>query len=434
MTVLTDMVGDNALPVVTKVFAMVEGGNEHLWASTGDKELDEKLGGLRRILRQELPDKLPPKRAVEHSIDTNQAAPTNRAAYSLSQVQLLEQRRQILELMNKGLIRPSSSPWGSPVLFVKKSDNTWRMCVDYRALNSVTVKNTYPLPKIQECLDQLGTARYFTKLDCLSGYWQIRVLEGDVAKTAFNTRMGKFEYRVMPFGLCNAPATFQSTMNDLLRDALDQFVIVYIDDILIYSKTREEHMEHVKHVLERLATTGFYLKQSKCEFLQTKIKFCGHIISEGKIEVDPEKIDSIRNWPRPKDTHEVRQFLGLSGYYRRFVDGYAAIATPLTDLIKNLPQNKKNAIIEWLPRHEVAFIALKGALCSAPILIQPNQNEPFQIATDASDFARGAVLLQADAEGRFHPVAFASKKFTDAETRYPVHEKEMSAIMLALRQ
>jgi hypothetical protein len=304
------------------------------------------------------------------------------------------------------------------------------MCVDYRALNSVTLKNTYPLPRISECRDRLGAARYYTKLDCLSGYWQVRLKDEDREKTAFNTRMGKFEYKVMPFGLCNAPATFQSIMNELLREALDEYVIVYLDDILIYSKTKEEHFRHIRRVFELLESEKFYLKLNKCEFAKESISFVGYIISQGIIRMDDRKIQAIKNWPRSKTTRHIRQFLGLTGWYMDFIKNYAETATPLTDLTKGTVKEEK---VKWLPIHEVAFQKLKKEMCEEPVLKQPEHEKPFQIATDASDRATGGVLSQADEKGRYYLVAYTSKKLSPTETRYMTQEKELLAIIRALR-
>lgn len=302
--------------------------------STGDKELDDILGPLLQVFQEELPKGLGPRRHVDHHIDTGDARSINKMAYSLSPEQLKEQKWQIEYLLDRDLIQPSHSPWGAPVLFTKKKDDSLRMCVDYRALNSVTVKNGYPLPKIQECLDQLGNAIYFTKLDLLSGYWQIRIADEDIPKTTFNTRGGKYEFKVLEFGLTNGLATFQTLMNDILQPFLDKFVVVYLDDILIYSRTREEHLQHIKKVLQKLVENNLIAKQSKCSFLQREIEFCGHIIGNGVVKIDPKKLAMIRDWPTPKMLHQLRQFLGLCTYYRHFIWMFGAIAAALHDLLK----------------------------------------------------------------------------------------------------
>ena len=251
----------------------------------GNAELQQLLKGYKDVFRVILPEGLPPKREVDHGIDTGDAHPVNRNAFPLSVQQLREQTRQIDELFKRGLIRESISPWGAPVLFVRKpkTPGEWRMCIDYRALNKVTVKNAYPLPRIEECLEQLGKARHLTMLDLTSGYWQVRITDTDIPKTAFNTRYGKYEFMVMPFGLTNAPATFQTLMNQILRPFIDKFVLVYLDDILIYSNSAEEHLQHLRLVLEALRKARLYARPSKCTFDQSEVEFCGHIVGNGRV-------------------------------------------------------------------------------------------------------------------------------------------------------
>ena len=256
---------------------------EPLKQTTGDAELDSILGPLLSVFSNDLPNGPPPERPQDHTIETGDAHPMNRSPYSLSKEQLDEQKRQIEYLINRGLVRPSTSPWGAPVLFAKKKDGSWRMCIDYRGLNSVTVRNGYPLPKIQDCLDMIGTATHFSKIDLTSGYWQINVKEKDCLKTAFNTHSDKYEFCVMLFELTNASATFQEIMNDILHLYLDKFVVVYLDNILIYSNFREEHLEHVQKVLALLKKHKLYAKLFKCAFLQQAIEFCDHIVGQGSV-------------------------------------------------------------------------------------------------------------------------------------------------------
>ncbi|SPO29980.1 uncharacterized protein UTRI_10291 [Ustilago trichophora] len=340
------------------------------------------------------------------------------------------------------MIQESSSPWGFPVIFVPKKDGGWRMCIDYRALNAITATNGYPLPVIQQCLDQLGQAQWFSKIDLTSGYWQIRLKPEDVSKTAFNTRIGKFEFLVMPFGLKNAPSVFQTLVNRVLRPYLDKFVIVYLDDILIYSNTLDEHREHVSRILEILEQHRLFAKPSKCIFGTTSIEFCGHLVGQGNIKPLEDKVKLIRDWPRPTSIHDLRSFLGLCSYYRRYAKGFASITAPLFDLLKVekgsgldiSSKNSRKVPVIWNDRADLAFRKIKGLLCSAPILRQPNPDSKYTIETDASDWAIGCVLLQEDrSTGKMHPVAFDGRKMSEAELKYPVHEKELLAIRHALR-
>jgi hypothetical protein len=258
---------------------------------------------------------------------------------------------------------------------VKKPEGKWRMCIDYRALNSVTEKNTYPLPRIQECLDRIGNSIVISKIDLTAGFNQVRIAEDSIWKTAFNTRMGKFEYLVMPFGLTNAPATFQTMMNTVLQPFLDKFVIVYLDDIVIFSKSIEEHKEHLRLVLEKLRENQLYAKPSKCLIGKNEIEFCGHIVGNGRIRTARSKTIMIEEWPVPTNVHEVRQFLGLASYYRRFVRNFATIAAPLSDLIKEPDEalrKKKNRPIRWTAICQHAFQLLKDALSNEPVLRQPD--------------------------------------------------------------
>ncbi|GJR17394.1 putative reverse transcriptase domain-containing protein [Tanacetum coccineum] len=259
---------------------------------------------------------LPPTRQVEFQIDlVPGAAPVARAPYRLAPSEMKELSEQLKELSDKGFIRPSSSPWGAPVLFVKKKDGSFRMCIDYRELNKLTVKNRYPLPRIDDLFDQLQGSSVYSKIDLRSGYHQLRVREEDIPKTAFRTRYGHYEFQVMPFGLTNAPAVFMDLMNRVCKPYLDKFVIVFIDDILIYSKNKQEHEEHLKLILELLKKEELYAKFSKCEFWIPKVQFLGHVIDSEGIHVDPAKIESIKDWTSPKSPTEIRQFLGLAGYY-----------------------------------------------------------------------------------------------------------------------
>jgi hypothetical protein len=275
-------------------------------------------------------------------------------------------------MLKTGWIQPSNSPFSSPVLLLKKKDGSWRMCVDYRALNALTVRDRFPLPTIDELLDELGNARIFSKLDLTSGFHQIRLTPEDTHKTAFRTHDGHYEYRVMPFGLCNAPATFQATMNDIFRPMLRKTVIVFFDDILVFSNSWDQHLEHLTQVFTILSEQQFHLKASKCSFGQSKVSYLGHIVEGGTVTPDPLKIQAIDNWPTPKSTKGLRGFLGLSGFYRKFVKNYASIAHPLTELLK------KDAF-KWSSEAQTSFDALKTALVSIPVLALPDFSIPFVV-------------------------------------------------------
>src|ERR687886_644546 len=289
-----------------------------------------------------------------------------------------EMSDQLQKLLDKGFIRPSSSPWGAPVLFVKKKDGSMRMCIDYRELNKLTVKNRYPLPRIDDLFDQLQGSSVYSKIDLRSGYHQLAVKEGDVSKTAFRTRYGHYEFLVMPFGLTNAPAVFMDLMNQVCKPYLDKFVIVFIDDILIYSKTEEEHREHLRLVLELLKKEQLYAKFSKCDFWIKSVQFLGHVVSSQGIHVDPAKIAAIKNWEVPKSPTEIKSFLGLAGYYRRFIKDFSKIAGPLTKL------TRKDVPYKWDDAQEAAFQKLKQLLCQAPVLTLPEGSEDFVVYCDAS--------------------------------------------------
>jgi hypothetical protein len=345
----------------------------------------------------------------------------------MSTAELDELKKQLQELTDLGFIRPSESPYGAPVLFVKKKDGVLRMCVDYRALNKITIKNKYPLPHISELFDQTQGAQYYSKIDLRSGYHQVRIVEEDISKTAFRTRYGHFEFLVLPFGLTNAPATFMHLMQTIFRPFLDDFVIVFLDDILIYSKTLEEHKKHIEQVLELLRVNKLYAKKSKCEFFKLSIEFLGHTLSASGKGMQEDKVKAIREWPVPKTAGEVRSFLGLAGWYQEFVKNFSAIVAPISEL------THKDKPFVWTDAQQHAFEQLKTAVSSAPVLILPDKTLPFVVQTDASCVAVGASLNQDQGKG-LQPVAFLSQKLQPAETRYPVHEQELLAVLVALKK
>ncbi|GAU10392.1 hypothetical protein TSUD_417700, partial [Trifolium subterraneum] len=366
---------------------------------------------------------LPPEREIEFSIDLVPGSqPISVAPYRISPLEHRELKSQLEELLQKHFIRPSVSPWGAPVLLVKKKDGTMRLCIDYRQLNKVTIKNKYPLPRIDDLLDQLRGATIFSKIDLRSGYHQIRIRTSDVSKTAFKTRYGHYEFLVMPFGLTNAPAVFMDYMNRIFQPYLDKFVVIFIDDILIYSKDPQEHAEHLRIVLNILRKKQLYAKFSKCEFWLSEVKFLGHVISQGGVYVDPSKVEAVLNWERSRTIFEVRSFLGLAGYYRRFILGFLEIALPLTRL------TRKGVAFVWDELCENSFNLLKQKLTSAPVLVIPDPDKKYVVYCNASNKGLGCVLMQ---EGAV--VAYASRQLKHHEENYPTHDLELAAIIFALK-
>ncbi|KAJ1601244.1 hypothetical protein NDA14_000540 [Ustilago hordei] len=338
--------------------------------------------------------------------------------------EMSELRRYLDENLEKGFIRPSKSPARSPVLFVPKKDGGLRLCVDYRGLNEITVKNRAPLPLIEEQLFLLRKARIYTKLDLRAAYNLIRIAKGDEWKTAFGTQLGLYEYLVMPFGLANALAHFQSFINDIFRDIIGIYVVVYLDDFLIFSDTEEAHVKHVTEVLTRLRSNRLFAKLSKCEFHTKTVEFLGYIIKPTGIEMDPEKVRTVKEWPMPESIHDIQRFLGFANFYRRFIAHFARIAKPLTALVKPIERFKKFELPE---EAQQAFHKLIQAFTSAGVLQHFDYHLPTRLETDASDFAIAGVLKQ-EHEGRWHPVAFYSRKMSSAEKNYEIHDKELLAV------
>ena len=325
-------------------------------------------------------------------------------------------------MLQQGVIQPSTSPFSSPVLLVRKNDGSWRFCVDYRALNAITVRDRFPIPTIDELLDELGQARWFSKLDLLQGYHQIRMSAGDTPKTAFRTHHGHYEFKVMPFGLCNAPSPFQATMNQIFRPFLRRFLIVFFDDILIYSASFREHLQHLTATFQVLLDNKFVLKISKCFFAQSQVEYLGHVVSQGGVAPVAAKLGTIDQWPTPRTTRALRSFLGLAGFYRRFIQGYSTIAAPLVKATITEP-------LQWGNEAQAAFDQLKKALSQAPVLALPNFQLPFTVETDASGVGMGVVLSQ-----QGHPIAFFSKPFTPKLLRASTYVRELFAITTAVKK
>lgn len=368
------------------------------------------------------PKGLPPKRYCDHRIPLfPNSKPVFIRPYRHTPGHKDEIERQVQEMLQNGVIQHSSSAFSSPALLVKKKVGSWRVCIDYRQLNNITQKGTYPMPVIDELLDELAGARYFSKLDLRAGYHQIRMAEGEEHKTAFQTHSGHYEYKVMSFGLTGAPGTFQGAMNDTLSPVLRKCALVFFDDILIYSPDLPTHLTHLRQVLQLLSNHQWKVKLSKCAFAQEHISYLGHIISGAGVAKDPSKIQSIVDWVRPTTIKKLRGFLGLAGYYRKFIKNFGAISKPLTQLLK------KDAPFNWTAEVEQAFQLLKQSLVSAPVLALPDFQQPFTLETDASDLGIGAVLSQNQ-----HPIAYVSKPLGPRTQGLSTYEKECLAIMMVV--
>jgi hypothetical protein len=379
------------------------------------------------IFAEESWSSLPERKVWDHAIElVEDAKVTNCKVYPMSRDEQAELDAYIEEHLASGRIRPSKSPMASPCFFIKKKDGKLRFVQDYRKLNSMTIKNRYPLPLIPELVEKLRGAKYFTKLDVRWGYQNIRIKEGDEWKAAFRTNRGLFEPLVMLYGLTNSPTTFQTMMNDIFKDLISRGVVcVYIDDILIFTKDLEEHWKVVREVLEILRKHKLFLHHDKFEC--TRIEYLGLIISDGKVEMDPVKVEGVAKWPTPKSKREVQQFVGFVNFYRRFIQDFSHIARPLYDVTGHAPW-------KWEDTQQQAFEELRRRVTSTPILILPTDSEPFRVEADSSDFATGAVLSQRSEDDKWHPVAYLSKSLNAVEWNYEIHDKEMLAIVRALEE
>jgi hypothetical protein len=366
---------------------------------------------------------MPPERVIEFKIELQpDTSPISKAPYKMSQEELAELKIQLKNLLDKGFIHPNSSPWGSPALFVSKKDKSLRLCVDYWPLNAVTIKNKYPLPCIDILFDQLAGAQIFSKVDIRSSYYQIKIYDEDIPKTAFSTRYELYEFLVMSFGLTNAPAHFMYLMNSVFMTELDKFVMVFIDNILVYSKNMKDHEEHLRVVLQRLRNHQLYAKFSKCEIWINKVSFLGHVISSVGITVDSSKVCDVFDWEPPKSIHQVRSFLGLAGYYWRFILNFFKISKHITELLK------KGTKYIWSKECDETFQTLKKLLITSPVLVQPDIAKPFDVYCDASGTGLGCVLMQ---EGRV--ISYSSWQLRRHEEHYPTHDLGLAAVVMALR-
>ena len=375
-------------------------------------------------------DSLPATDVLQHSIHTTDEVPVFVKQYRYPPAHKEETERQVNKLLKDRIIEDSTSPYNSPLWIVPKKNDSkgnkrWRMVIDYRSLNEKTVGDAHPLPNIAEILDRLGGAKYFSTFDLASGFHQIEMDPKDKHKTAFSTGNGHYHYIRMPFGLKNAPATFQRLMNLVLMGLQDSELLVYLDDVIIFAADLEEHAKKVKRLFERLKAAKLSLQPDKCEFLATEVEYLGHVIDENGVRPDPKKTEAVRNFPKPKNKTNIRQFLGLAGYYRRFIEGFSSRARALSDLLK------KTVAFEWTEKHQQSFEDLKNALCTAPVLQHPDFEKPFILTTDASYYAVGAVLSQGKV-GEDRPIAYMSRMMKPAERNYGTTEKECLAIIYAI--
>ena len=359
--------------------------------------------------------------AVTHKINTGDSPPIRQRVRRIPQYRREEAKQLLQGMLKRDVVQPSDSPWASPIVLVRKKNGAIRFCIDYRKVNAVTRKDAYPLPRIDDTLDTLSGSKLFSTLDLASGYWQVEVEPQDREKTAFCTPEGLYEFKVMPFGLCNAPATFQRLMDRVLSGLQWRDCLVYRDDVIVVGKTFEDHLQHLKDVFHRLRLAGLKLQPPKCAFCKERVEFLGHIVSATGVAVDPDKTEKVAQWPIPVDRREVQQFLGLANYYRRFVRDFATIARPLHRL------TEKTAPFEWTNLCQGAFEELRRRLTSAPVLAYPNSVDPFILDTDASDTGIGAILSQSQPDGTERVIAYASRALTRQERRYCVTRRELLA-------
>jgi len=360
-------------------------------------------------------------------IDTGTHRPLKQPVRRQPYCHLPEIEANVQKLLQTGAIEPACSPWSSNVLLVRKKDGTYRFCVDYRKLNDMTEKDSYPLPRIDQCLDSLGGATLFSCLDLQAGYWQAALDPTDAAKTAFTVRSGSYQFKVLSMGLANAPSQFQRLMNLVLSGLIWEACLVYLDDVIIYSATFEQHIERLAAVLDRFRCANLKLKPRKCQLFCEQVHFLGHVISAAGVSPDPSKVDAVQQWPVPTSVSEVRSFLGLASYYRRFISQFADIARPLHTL------TAKGSVFHWQDEHEVAFRTLQRALLIAPVLASPVDNGKYYLDTDASSTGLGAVLQQ-EQEGQIRVIAYASRVLSPAERNYCTTRRELLALVYGLKQ
>jgi hypothetical protein len=396
--------------------------------------LPPELRGYEDVANEDAAGTLPEHHGSDHAIELEEGAVVPYGPlYNLSPRELEILREYLADAKQRGWIRESTSPAGAPILFVPKKDGRLRLCVDYRGLNKVTRKNRLALPLISETLDRLCGAERFTKLDLKDAYHRIRIRRGDEWKTAFRTRYGHFEYLVMPFGLTNAPATFQGYINRALAGYTDVFCVIYLDDILIFTKKGEDHWDQVRQVLDRLRQYSLFVNLRKCVFATQAVEFLGFIVRPDGVEMDPRRVEAVVHWPTPISFRDVQIYLGFANFYRRFIKHFSVIARPITDLLKGSVQGKKSGPFQWTEEAEQAKRQLSATFATAPLLRHYNPELPSRLETDASFKGYAAIFSQKFETGNWHPVAFWSRKLSPAEQNYDVHDLELGAIVEAVK-
>ena len=404
-------------------------------------QLDLQVGHLVQAQQQQLeellvsfadafaldPSELGTTKLVKHIIDTGGQPPVRQPVRRTPFALRSKVDEMVQEMMEQGVVEPSTSPWASPIVLVRKKDGGIRFCVDFRRLNQLTKLDEFPLPRIDDTLDLLSGAQYFTTLDLAAGYWQVPMDSASCEKTAFATYSGLYQFKKMPFGLVNAPATFQRLMEAVLVGLAGNKCLVYLDDVLVIGCSLEEHNQNLVEVLGRIRTAGLRLKPKKCRFAQTEVEYLGHIVSAAGVSTDPKKLEAVRSFPTPADVRMLRSFLGLASYYRRFVHNFSRVARPLHLL------TRKDVPFEWTPECQRAFEQLKALLTSSPVLAYPDFSKPFILETDASGAGLGAVLAQRQTDGTVRPVAYASRSLQGPEHNYGITELEGLGVVWAVK-
>jgi hypothetical protein len=389
------------------------------------EEVQELLDNFADIVVDEFPNSFPPIRSIIHHIDLIPGASLpNKATYRLTPQENEEVKNQVQDLLDKGLVREILSPCVVPTVLSPKKDGGWRMCTDSRAINNITIRYIFPLPRMDDLMDCLSGENLFSKIDLKSGYHQIRMREGDEWKTTFKTNEGLYEWLFMPFGLTNAPSTFMRLMNEIVKDFIGKFVVVYLDDILVFIKTKEEHLRHLTLVMMRLQQEKLLINLKKSSFMKTKLIYLGFVISSNELKMDPEKVKVIKEWSSPRSMFEVRSFHGLASFYRKFIRDFSGICAPMMDTVK-----KRNKSFKWTEEAERNFNILKEKITERPILVLPNFGKTLQVRCDASGVAIGAVLSQDN-----KPIACFSEKLNETKRKYSTYDKEFYAIIQALKK